>query len=295
MAVAVVQAVKYARPSSIEEAVALLEGGGPHARVLAGGTDLIVLARERRIDIDLFVDVKALDALTAITYAPEHGLTIGAAAPCYRIAASAAVQAHYPCLVDCATLIGGVAIQGRASLGGNLCNSSPAADGIPALIALEATVEIAGPGGRRSVAAERFCVGPGRNVLEAGEFVVALHLPPPPERSGAAFRRFIPRGEMDIAVTNAAVSLHFDGDRVRSVRVAIGAVAPTPLLVEEAASALTGAPLSESTVEAAAAAARRAAQPIDDMRGRIRQRRHLAGVLTTRCIHSAAERAGVAW
>ena len=123
------QAVRYARPSSVKEAVELLEQGGDRARVLAGGTDLIVLARERRIDVDLFVDVKALEPLTAIRYDPADGLTIGAAAPCYRIAADPAVQAHYPCLIDCATLIGGVAIQGRASLGGNLCNASPRGTG----------------------------------------------------------------------------------------------------------------------------------------------------------------------
>ena len=287
------QAVKYARPSSVEEAVDLLERGGDRARVLAGGTDLIVLARERRIDVDLFVDVKALEPLTAIRYDPADGLTIGAAAPCYRIAAHPAVQAHYPCLIDCATLIGGVAIQGRASLGGNLCNASPAGDGIPALIALGTVVEIAGPEGRRTVAAEQFCTGPGRNVLTSGEFVVALRAPPPDGRAGAAFRRFIPRGEMDIAVTNAAVHLRFDGDRVGDARVAVGAVAPRPLLVAEAGAALAGAALSEATIEKAAAAARAAARPIDDMRGTVKQRRHLAGVLVARCIRIAAERAGV--
>ncbi len=286
------QAVNYARPSSVEEAVELLERGGPRARVLAGGTDLIVLARERRIDVDLFVDVKALEPLTAIHYEPAAGLTIGAAAPCYRIAADPTVQEHYPCLIDCSTLIGGVAIQGRASLGGNLCNASPAGDSIPALIALGTTVEIAGPNGRRTVAVENFCTGPGRNVLGGGEFVVALRVPPPNDRTGAAFRRFIPRGEMDIAVTNAAVSLRFDGDRVGSARVAVGAVAPTPLLVEEAGAALTGEPLSDAAIEAAAAAARAAARPIDDMRGTVKQRRHLAGVLVARCIRAAAERAG---
>ena len=287
------QAVKYARPSSVEEAVGLLAAGAGRARVLAGGTDLVVLARERRIEVDLFVDVKAVDALTAIAYDPGAGLTIGAAAPCYRIAANPAVREHYPCLVDCSTLIGGVAIQGRASLGGNLCNSSPAADSIPALIALGTTVEIAGPGGRRTVAVEDFCTGPGRNVLGAGEFVVALRMPPPAAGAGAAFQRFIPRGEMDIAVTNAAVRMEFEGERVSSARVAVGAVAPTPLLVEEAGTALVGSALSEATIEAAATAARAAAQPINDMRGTIKQRRHLAGVLTARCIRVAAERAGV--
>ena len=287
------QAVRYARPSSVEEAVELLERGGAGARVLAGGTDLIVLARERRIDVDLFVDVKALAPLTAIRYDPTDGLTIGAAAPCYRIAAHPAVQAHYPCLIDCATLIGGVAIQGRASLGGNLCNASPAGDGIPALIALGTTVEIAGPEGRRTVAAEQFCTGPGRNVLGSGEFVVALR--------GAAAER-PRRGRLPALHPPRGDGYRRDErggppplrrDRVGDARVAVGAVAPRPLLVAEAGAALAGAPLSEATIEKAAAAARAAARPIDDMRGTVKQRRHLAGVLVARCIRIAAERAGV--
>ena len=285
------QAVKYVRAASVEEASRLLLEGGAGARVLAGGTDVIVQARERTRDIDLFVDVKHIPEVMALSYDAADGLTIGAATPCYEIYGNETVRDLYPSLVDSTSLIGGTAIQGRASLGGNLCNSSPAADGIPTLIVLEATVEIAGPNGRRSVAVEDFCTAPGRNVLDAGEFVVSLNFPAPAAGSGARFLRFIPRNEMDIAVTNAATQLRIENGSVAWARVAIGAVAPTPLLVADAAAALVGQPLSDDTIAAAAAASRAAANPIDDMRGSIRQRVHLAGVLTERTIRQAAERA----
>ena len=287
-----VQAVKYARAQSVEEAVSLLQEGGDGARPLAGGTDVIVQARERTRDISLFVDIKHIPELIGIDYSDADGLTIGAATPCYQLYNDANVQEKYPVIVDSASLIGGTAIQGRASLGGNLCNSSPAADGIPSLIVLEGQVEIAGPNGRRTVAVEDFCTAPGRNVLEAGEFVVKLSFPAPSDGSGARFLRFIPRNEMDIAVVNAATQLRLDGDgNVIWARIAVGAVAPTPLFVTEAADALVGQPLSEDSIAAAAAASRAAASPIDDMRGSIRQRVHLAGVLTERTIRQAAERA----
>ena len=286
------QAVKYARAESVEEAVNLLQAGGDGARPLAGGTDVIVQARERTRDIDLFVDIKHIPELIGIEYSDAAGLTIGAATPCHQIYGDAVVQERYPILVDSTSLIGGTAIQGRASLGGNLCNSSPAADAIPSLIVLEGQVQIAGPSGRRAVAVEDFCTAPGRNVLERGEFVVSLSFPAPADGSGARFLRFIPRNEMDIAVTNAATQLRFNGDgSVAWARVSVGAVAPTPLLVSDAADALVGRPLSEDSIAAAAAASRSAANPIDDMRGSIRQRVHLAGVLTERTIRQAAERA----
>lgn len=284
------QAVKYARAQSVDDAIRLLREGGD-AFVLAGGTDVIVQARERTRNVDLFVDIKHIDETMAISWSDAGGLTIGAATPCYRIYGDETVQSRYPALVDSCTLIGGTAIQGRASLGGNLCNSSPAADGVPTLIVLGAEVEIAGPNGRRRVAVEDFCTGPGQNVLGEGEFAVSLHFPPPSDGSGARFLRFIPRNEMDIAVTNAATSLTLADGVVTSARVAVGAVAPTPLLVQAAAEALVGQALSDDTIAAAAAASRAAANPIDDMRGSIRQRRHLAGVLTERTIRGAAERA----
>lgn len=285
------QAVKYARATSVDEAVQMLRDGGDVARVLAGGTDLIVLARERRRNIDLFVDVKHIPDLTGITYATGQGLTVGAATPLYQVYNHPDVKAHYPALVEASHVIGGTAIQGRASLGGNLANSSPAADGIPAMIALGGIAHTAGPNGARDIPIAEFCTGPGRNVLEQGEFIVTLSFPDPAPRSGSAWERFIPRNEMDIAVANAGVYLALDGDTVTEARIAIGAVAPTPLLVPAAAEALIGKPLTDETIEAAAAAAKDAATPISDMRGSEQQRKHLVAVLVKRMLNQAAARA----
>ena len=285
------QPLKYARATSVEEAVRLLQDGGEHARVLAGGTDVIVQARERRRVIDLFVDVKHIPDVMELTYDSSSGLTVGAGVPFYRIYGDAAVQEHYPALVDSTHVVGGTAIQGRATLGGNLANASPAADTVPAMVVLSGIARIAGPNGFREVAVEQFCTGPGQSVLEPGEFIVSLHFPQPAPGSGQAWQRFIPRNEMDIAVTNAGVYLEFDGETVSNARIAVGAVAPTVLLVEDAANALVGQPLSDETIAAAGRAAKDAARPIDDMRGSIKQRKHLAGVLTERMIRKAAERA----
>ena len=285
------QALTVERPATIQQAVQLLHDGGDTARVLAGGTDVIVIARSRRRTIDLLVDVKRIPELTAIEWDPGSGLTIGAATPCYNIYDDADIQANYPAIIDSASLIGGTGIQGRASFGGNLCNSSPSADTIPTQIVLEGVARIVGPNGERDVAVEDFCTGPGRNVLEQGEFVVSIRFPAPEAASGARFLRFIPRNEMDIAVCNAASAVKLDGGTVRWARVAIGAVAPTPLLVQGAADALVGQPLSAAAIDAAAEASKAAATPIDDMRGSIRQRKHLAAVLTRRTLEQAAARA----
>ena len=279
------------RPATIQQAVQLLHDGGDSARVLAGGTDVIVIARSRRRTIDLLVDVKRIPELTAIEWNPGSGLTIGAAAPCHAIYGDADIRANYPAIIDSASLIGGTGIQGRASFGGNLCNSSPSADTIPTQIVLEGVAHVVGPNGERDVAVEDFCTGPGRNVLEAGEFVVSIRFPAPEAGSGARFLRFIPRNEMDIAVCNAASAVKMDGGTVRWARVSLGAVAPTPLLVGGAADALVGNPLNDETIAAAAEASREAATPIDDMRGSIRQRKHLAAVLTKRTLEQAGARA----
>jgi xanthine dehydrogenase FAD-binding subunit len=286
------QALTYARPTTIDEAVRLLNEGGETARPLAGGTDIIVQARERRRVVNLFVDVKHIPEVMELTYDPNSGLTVGAGVPFYRVYGDENVQRVYPSLVDSSHVVGGTAIQGRATFGGNLGNSGPAGDTIPAMIALSGVAHIAGPNGYRDVPVDAFCTGPGRNVLEQGEFIVSLHFPHPAPGSGQAWTRFIPRNEMDIAVANAGVYLEFDGDNVSAARIAIGAVAPTVLLVEEAANALIGKPLSDETIAAAGQAAKDAATPIDDMRGTIKQRKHLSDVLVQRMIRKAAERAG---
>ena len=284
------QALRYARASSVDEAVEMLRDGGPTARVLAGGTDVIVQARERRRTIDLFVDVKHIGELMTLLY-DAAGLTIGAATPLYRVYNDPDVLKHYPAIAESAHVIGGTAIQGRASLGGNLANSGPAADSVPAMMVNHGTATLAGPGGRREVPIIGFCTGPGQNILQPGEFIVSLHFPPPVAGAGQAWERFIPRNEMDIAVCNAGTYLVLDGDVVTDARIVIGAVGPTAIVVDAAAQALIGKPLTEDTIKAGGEASKAASRPIDDMRGSIKQRQHLSAVLTERTIRRAAERA----
>ena len=287
------RAIEYAAPASVDEAVRILAQHGAQARVLSGGTDLIVQAREGRREIAVIVDAKTIPEATELRLEQDGSLYVGAAVPCAEIYENAEVQRRFPALIDSASLIGGIQIQSRASLGGNLCNSSPAADSIPTLIALGATCQIAGPNGRRTVPVEEFCTAPGRNQLADGEMLVALTFPAPERNAGAAFERFIPRNEMDIAVCNAAAAVTLDGDArtFRSARIAVGAVAPTPLLVREAGDALAGQPLGAESIERAADIAAQAARPITDMRGSTAQRRHLAKVLVRRVIEKAVERA----
>ena len=280
----------FATPASVAEAVGLLTAH-PGARLLAGGTDLLVQLRAGRKETDLVVDLKRIPELNALEYDPARGLTIGAAVPCYRIYRDPTVARAYPALVELASLIGGTQIQGRASLGGNLCNAAPSADSIPLLIALGATCRISGPRGAREIAVEDFCTGPGRNVLQPGELLVSLHLPPPPAHSGARYLRFIPRNEMDIAVAGVGVEVVLDNGKFRSARIALAAVAPTPLFVREAGDALAGQPVNDANIARAADIARASVKPITDMRGTSDYRRHICGVLTRRALEASVQRA----
>lgn len=287
------QAFDFVSARSVDEAVAALAAGGERARPLSGGTDLIAQMKEGRRTLAAVVDLKRIPELMEIRISPESGLWLGASVPCHAINNNADVQKMYPALHDSTGLIGGTQVQGRASLGGNLCNASPAADGIPTLIAHSVVAHIAGPNGRRSLPVEEFCVAPGRNALQSGEFLVALQFPVSPKNFGAAYLRFIPRNEMDIAVVGAGVSVVLDdsGKTIQSARVSLGAVAPTPLFVKAAGDALAGQPISEETLEKAAQIAWEAAKPINDMRGTIAQRKHLSGVLTKRALRIAIDRA----
>lgn len=280
----------YAAPRSVSEAVGLL-ASHPGARLLAGGTDLLVQLRAGRKETDYVVDLKRIPELNAIDYDPQRGLTLGAAVPCYRIYGDSAVSRNYPALAEVAALIGGTQIQGRASIGGNLCNAAPSADSVPLLIAMGARCRIAGTKGTREIAVEDFCTAPGRTVLEAGELLVSLHLPPPKPHSGARYLRFIPRNEMDIAVAGAGVEVVLENGTFRSARIALASVAPTPLFVREAGEGLAGKPVNEAGIAAAADAARSAAKPITDMRGTAEYRRHLCAVLTRRALETAVQRA----
>ncbi|MDA0748015.1 MAG: xanthine dehydrogenase family protein subunit M [bacterium] len=286
-------AFEYAAPKTVDEAVALLSGNGDQARILAGGSDIIAQLKEGRRRVKVLVDVKTIPEANELSYDPKKGLTLGAGVPCCRIYEEEAIAKAYPALVDSTSLIGSIQIQGRATVGGNLCNASPAADTIPSLIVLGGVATIVGPKGKREVKVEEFCTAPGKNVLQDGEFLLSLHFPAPAANSGARFLRFIPRNEMDIAVVNAAVSVVLSADKKKfeSARIAVGAVAPTPLFLPAAGDALAGNAVSDEVIENAAEIARKAAKPISDMRGTIEQRTHLAGVLTRRAIQGAVERA----
>ena len=273
------------------EAVRLIQTN-PSARVLAGGTDLLVQFRAGIRQPSAFIDIKRIPELVGIAI-DAKGLRLGAATSAAVICEHEEVRRLWPGLVDAVHLIGSTQIQGRGTVGGNLCNGSPAADSTCALIVNRAECVIAGPTGERVVPAEQFCVGPGKTVLEAGEFLVALRIPRPAARTADAYLRLIPRSEMDIAVAGAAVSLTIDaGGTVTAARVAIGAVAPTALLVPEAATALIGSKLDDASLNSAAAAASAAARPIDDKRGTVAYRKTVAGVLVKRSARIAASRCG---
>ncbi len=282
---------QYKAPASVDEAVVLMAGAGGRGKVLAGGTDLLVQMRAGTQHPGLIVDVKRIAEMTTI--AEDKGSwRIGAAVSGAEIHDHKGLRAAWPGVVEAINLIGSKQVQGRASAGGNLCNASPAADSVPALVAAGAIATIQGPKGRREVPVEQIPAGPGKTTLQPGEIVVALTLPARPKGSGDAYLRLIPRTEMDIAVVGCGVNLTLAGGKVTAARVALGAVAPTVLLVADAAKALIGSALDEKSVEAAAAACRAACKPIDDKRGTIAYRTKIAGVLLKRAVAIAAERAG---
>ena len=289
------QDFSYIAAKTIPEAVAHLEKKGDSARLLAGGTDLIVQVREARRNVDWMIDIKAIPEVNVLDY-NATGLTLGAAVECYKIYADDAVCAAYPALIDATKIIGGTAIQGRAAIGGNLCNASPAADGIPPLIVLNASCVIASSNGVRELPVEDFCTAPGQTALAKGEMLISLKIPAPANNSSSYYLRFIPRNEMDIAVVGAGASVTLDAakETIISARIALAAVAPTPLFAEEASALLAGQAVTDEVINAAAAAAQAIARPISDMRGTAEQRTHLVGVLTRRALNGAIQRARAA-
>ena len=283
--------MRYEAPTSAEEAVGLLSGEDGAAFVLAGGTDLLVRLRSGQIEPDLVVDVKRIASFRAIA-AVDGGISIGAAVPSAVLGEHDIAARRWPGVVEAARLIGSTQIQGRATIAGNLCNASPAADSVPAMIAAGARAVIVGPKGRREIAVEEIPTAPGKTSLAKGEILESIRLPAPAPRTGEAYLRFIPRSEMDIAVVGAGVSLTLDeGGVCLAARVALGAVAATVLLVEEAAAALVGSRLDDKALARLSAAASAACKPIDDKRGTREFRIQVAGVLARRAAEIALERA----
>ncbi len=284
--------MRYAAPESIDAAVALLNEFEAGAHVLAGGTDLLVQMRSGLAEPRLIVDIKQIPETLDISDDDDGGFRIGAAVSGAELGEHPELKAMWPGVVEAAELIGSTQIQGRASMGGNLCNASPAADTVPALIAARATCTVVGPRGEREVPVEEVCTGPGQTSLARGEFVVSFRLPPRPARSADAYLRFIPRTEMDIAVVGAGVSLTLDKTGTcTEAEVSLGAVAPTALRVREAADALVGTRLDDEAMEALARAASAACRPIDDKRGTVEFRTRVAGVLAQRAARIAGDRA----
>jgi len=283
--------MRFEAPTTVSAAVKLLAGRAGVARVLAGGTDLLVQMRTDRVAPDLIVDVKRIPSLRTIT-AKNGAFRIGAAVAGAELGEHKALRKAWPGVVEAANLIGSHQIQSRATLAGNLCNASPAADSVPALVAAGASAVIAGPGGKRTVPVENVATGPGKTSLKRGEMVEAILLPKRPPRSGDAYLRFIPRSEMDIAVVGAGVSLALDAKGVcTAARVALGAVAERVILVPEAAKALIGRTVDAKALERLAAAASAACRPIDDKRGTKEFRIRVAGVLARRAAETALKRA----
>jgi aerobic carbon-monoxide dehydrogenase medium subunit len=283
--------MRYENPNTIDSAVGLLAAERGQAHLLAGGTDLLVRLRSGLIEPDLIVDLKGIDRLNQIA-AENGGFRIGAAVCAAKLGEHKEVRKLWPGVVEAVELIGSKQVQGRATMVGNMCNASPAADSVPAMIAAGATVTIVGPKGKRSVPVEDVATGPGKTVLAKGELVESVFLPARPPKSGDAYLRFIPRSEMDIAVVGAGVSLSLDKSGVcNAARVSLGAVAERVLLVGEAADAIIGTPVDDKALDRLAQAASAACRPIDDKRGTKEFRIKVAGVLARRAAKIALERA----
>lgn len=283
--------MRYEAPETLDAAVGLLAGESGQVKVLAGGTDVLVQIHADMIDLDLIVDIKKIPEMREIV--EEDGAwRFGAAVTGKEMMDNAAFNKAWPGVMDGVRLIGSVQVRGRATVGGNLCNASPAADGVPPMIAARAVAIIVGPNGRREIPVEDVAIAPGKTSLEPGEIVVSFQLPKRAPNSGDAYLRFTPRTEMDIAVVGCGINLTLDDKGIcTDARVSLGAVAARALLVDEAAKALIGTPVGAAALENLAAAASAACKPIDDKRGTIEYRTEVAGVLAQRAAAIALERA----
>ena len=283
--------MRYETPTTAEAAAQLLSGAKGLAKTLAGGTDLLIQMRSGRVEPSLLVDMKAIPEMTSIAV-ENGGYRFGAAVAAMVLVENADFAKTWPGVTEAVKLIGSIQIKGRATVGGNVCNASPAADSVPALIAAGAIARIVGPNGRREVPVEAIATGPGKTSLASGEIVTSFLLPKRPARSGDAYLRFIPRTEMDIAVVGAGINLALDDKGVcTSARVSLGAVAERALLVPEGAAALVGSTVDANALERLAAAASAACRPIDDKRGTKEYRIKVAGVLAKRAAAIALDRA----
>lgn len=283
--------MRYHRPTSFADAAKIAASSTGTLRFLAGGTDVLVQMRAGMVQPDDLIDLKHIPQVDQILQTPDGGWRIGIAVPGIVLGEHTGLTRDWPGVVEGMNLVGSTQVQGRATLVGNLCNGSPAADSVPGMIAAGARVEVTGPNGTREIAVQDIPAGPGRTHLAKGEVVSAILLPPRSKNGGDAYLRFIPRTEMDIAVVGCAVNLTLDGDRIATARVALGAVAPTVILSDAAAQAIIGTTLDEAALAALTKAAEASAKPISDKRGTAEFRTELAGVLARRAAKIAYDRA----
>ncbi|MDP4031993.1 MAG: xanthine dehydrogenase family protein subunit M [Pseudorhodobacter sp.] len=283
--------MRFHTPKTFEAAVAIAAGATGQTRFLAGGTDVLVQLRAAMVIPDDLIDLKHIAGVKDIARTPDGGWRIGIAVSGAELGRHAGLGADWPGVVEGMQLVGSTQVQGRATLVGNLCNGSPAADSVPAMVAAGAWVSVIGPQGSRDVAVEDIPTGPGRNSLKTGAVITSVTLPPRGKNGGDAYLRFIPRSEMDIAVVGVAVNLRLDGDRISEARIVLGAVAPKILLVPEAARAIIGTTLDDAALQALSAAAIAASTPISDKRGTAEFRKDIVGVLVRRAARIALDRA----
>ena len=283
--------MRYHTPATFEDASAIAAAASGVTRFLAGGTDVLVQMRADIVTPDDLIDIKLIPGVKDIVQEDDKCWSIGAAVAGAELTAHAGLCADWPGVIEGMGLVGSTQVQGRATLIGNLCNGSPAADSVPGLAAAGAEVSVVGPKGTRQVKVEDIPAGPGKTTLAKGEVISGIYLPPRGKGGGDAYLRFIPRTEMDIAVVGCAVNLRVEGDKITEARVVLGAVAPTIVVVEEAAKALIGSTLDDKALDALAAAASAACRPINDKRGTIEFRTDVAGVLARRAAKIAYDRA----
>ena len=284
----------YFEPVSVDEALDILRQGGGNYKPVAGGTDVLINLRRRSVSYRALVNIKYLPGIADWSFEPGKGFHIGAATPFRELELDSMVMAQHPALVEAMQVIGSLQLRSQATIGGNVCNASPAADSAPALMVSGATVDVVQNGEKsRTLPVDDFFAGPGRSILGSEGLMLALDIPEPPDYSGQCFQRFTPRNAMDIAIVSAAsqVTLDRNSGRIEGAAVALGAVAPTPIRAPKAEALLLGKePTPEFLTEAGNIAMDECA-PIDDIRGSASYRRTLIGVLVRRTLQGAVERA----
>ena len=281
----------YIAPTSVDQAVAALVEGGRDTRVMAGGTDLIVKIRHRMLFPTCIVNLKRIAGLDAITADKKNGLTIGATALLADVAAHKGIRRHYPTVAEAAGATANVQIRNMGTVVGNLCNASPSADNAPTLMAMAATVDIAGPTGSRSMPLDQFFQGPGITALKTGEIVTAIRVPPPVAGSGTAYHSLSQRGKLDCSAVGVGTMVVLKGDHCTNARIIVGACAPVPMRTQAAEKMLIGKRITDTLVRRAAQKASEETSPITDVRASAPYRSKMVSVLTIRALTDARKMA----